>query len=141
MNEKEQRALARAVLENPHLCIVSGDIEGTIRTFSVGAENLLGYKAEEVVGKRKAFSLYDPAEAKQHAEELSRQYGVAVAEGRAGVITGPTLTGQSEERVWTYIAKDGGRHKVLMSLSILRDDSGKMQGFLGISIPLPKTNG
>ena len=69
---------------------------------------------------------------------LSRQYGVAVGEGRAGVITGPTITGQSEERVWTYISKDGSRHKVLMSLSILRDDNGKMQGFLGISIPLPE---
>jgi len=138
MNEKEQRALARAVLENPRVCVVTTGTDGIIHSFNAGAENLLGYKADEVIGKLKALNFHDPAEAKQHADELSRQYGVAVGEGRAGVITGPTITGQSEERVWTYIGKNGSRHKVLMSLSILRDDNGKMQGFLGISIPLPE---
>ena len=42
MNEKEQRALARAVLENPRVCVVTTGTEGAIHSFNAGAENLLG---------------------------------------------------------------------------------------------------
>ena len=132
------RAVVRAILENPHVSVIATGQDGVIRFFNKGAENLLGYKAEEMVGKQKTLVFADAKEAAQHAEELSLQYGVAVGAGREGIITGPTITGEPEERIWTYIRKDGGRRKVLMSLAILRDDDGKMQGYIGISIPVPE---
>lgn len=133
-----ERAVVRAILENPHVSVIATGQDGIIRFFNKGAENLLGYKAEEMVGKQKTLVFTDPAEAAEHAAELSRQYGVAVGAGREGVITGPTITGEPEDRVWTYIRKDGSRRKVLMSLNILRDEGGKMQGYIGISIPAPE---
>ena len=135
-----QRSVVRAVLENPHVTVIATGQDGIIRFFNKGAENLLGYKAEEMIGKQRTLIFADPAEAAQHAQELSRQYGVAVGAGREGIITGPTITGEPEERVWTYIRKDGVRRKVLMSLAILRDDDGKMQGYIGISIPVPESS-
>lgn len=133
-----ERAIVRAIFENPHVSVIATGQDGVIRFFNKGAENLLGYKAEEMVGKQKTLVFADPAEAAQHAAELSRQYGVAVGGGREGIITGPTITGEPEDRVWTYIRKDGSRRKVLMSLNILRDEGGKMQGYIGISIPVPE---
>ncbi|HEV2114339.1 MAG TPA: PAS domain S-box protein [Terriglobales bacterium] len=133
-----ERSAVRAILEHPHVSVIATGQDGTIRFFNRGAENLLGYKAEEMVDKQKTLVFADPAEAAQHAEELSRQYGVAVSGGREGIISGPTITGEPEDRIWTYIRKDGSRRKVLMSLNILRDESGKMQGYIGISIPLPE---
>src|SRR5438105_5682313 len=105
-----ERLINRAILEHPHLLVIASGPDGFIRYFNRGAQNLLGYKAEELVGKQKAIIFHDPAEAQRHADELSRQYGVAVGPGREGVITGPTITGQPEEQVWTYIGKDGRRH-------------------------------
>jgi PAS domain-containing protein len=134
-----ERAVVRAILEHPHVSVIATGQDGIIRFFNKGAENLLGYTAEEMVGKQKSVIIADPAEAAEHAAELSREYGVAVGAGREGIITGPTLTGEPEDRVWTYIRKDGGRRKVLMSLNILRDEGGKMQGYIGISIPLPES--
>ena len=134
-----ERAVVRAILENPHVCVIAAGQDGIIQFFNKGAENLLGYKAEEMIGKQRTLIFADLKEAEQHAEELSRQYGVAVGAGRAGIITGPTITGEPEDRVWTYIRKDGARRKVLMSLNILRDDDGKMQGYIGISIPVPES--
>ena len=133
-----ERAIIRAVLENPHVSVIATGQDGVIRFFNKGAENLLGYKAEEMVGKQKTLVFTDPAEAAQHGEELSRRFGVAVGGGREGVITGPTITGEPEDRVWTYIRKDGSRCKVLMSLNILRDEGGKMKGYIGISIAVPE---
>jgi PAS domain-containing protein len=133
-----ERAVVRAILENPHVSVIATGQDGIIRFFNKGAENLLGYKAEEMIGKQKTLVFADPAEAEQHAAELSRQYGVAVGGGRDGIITGPTITGEPEDRVWTYIRKDGSRRKVLMSLNILRDEGSKMLGYIGISIPVPE---
>ena len=138
MTEKEERWLMRAILESPHVSVITTGVDGIILSFNRGAENLLGYKAAEVIGKERAMLFHDPEEARQHAQELARDYGVTVAGGREGIITGPTLTGEPEEHIWTYIRKDGVRRKVLLSVSILRDDSGKMQGYLGVSIPLPE---
>ena len=132
-----ERAVVRAILENPHVSVIATGEDGIIQFFNKGAENLLGYKAEEMVGKQKSTLFVDAKDAALHAEELSRQYGVAVGAGREGIITGPTITGEPEERTWTFIRKDGGRRKALVSLTILRDDDGKMQGYIGISIPVP----
>ena len=132
-----ERAVVRAILENPHVSVIATGEDGIIQFFNKGAENLLGYKAEEMVGKQKSTLFVDAKDAALHAEELSRQYVVAVGAGREGIITGPTITGEPEERTWTFIRKDGGRRKALVSLTILRDDDGKMQGYIGISIPVP----
>ena len=132
-----ERAVVRAILENPHVSVIATGEDGIIQFFNKGAENLLGYKAEEMVGKQKSTLFVDAKDAALHAEELSRQYGVAVGAGREGIITGPTITGEPEERTWTFIRKDGGRRKALVSLTILRGDDGKMQGYIGISIPVP----
>jgi PAS domain-containing protein len=134
----EIRWMWHSILESPQICVIATGLDGLIRTFNKGAENLLGYKAEEMIGKQKSILFHDPEEARQHAAELKKAYGVAVGEGREGIISGPLITGEPEGHIWTYIRKDGGRRKVLMSLSILRDEDGKMQGFLGISIPVPE---
>ena len=134
-----ERAVVRAILENPHVSVIATRQDGIIQFFNKGAENLLGYKAEEMIDKQKSTLFVDAKDAALHAAELSRQYGVAVGAGREGIITGPTITGEPEERTWTFIRKDGSRRKALVSLTILRDDEGRMQGYIGISIPIPES--
>ena len=133
----DERWLAKAILDSPHVGVSVTGVDGVIRFFSKGSENLTGYKAEEAVGKIKGIALIDPSDTEKHAEELRKLYGVPVGAGREGVISGPLLTGQPEEHVWTFIRKDGSRYKGLTSLRILRDDKGEMQGFLAVTIPVP----
>ena len=134
----DDRWLAKAILENPHIAVIVTGVDGVIRLFNKGAENLTGYKAEEIVGKMKGIALMDSQDVEKHAEELRKLYGVPVGPGREGVISGPLLTGEPEEHVWTFVRKDGSGYKGLMSLRILRDDKGEMQGFLAVSIPVPQ---
>ena len=138
MDTFDERAVGRAILDSPHVCVITTGNDGLIRSFSKGAENLLGYKAEELIGKQRTLIFLKPGEAEQHAQELASKYGVAVGGGREGVISGPMITGQPEENLWTWVAKDGSPRRVLMSLHILRDEKGAMAGFLGISIPVPE---
>ena len=134
----DDRWLVKAILENPHIAVIVTSVDGVIRVFSKGAENLTGYKAEDTVGKMKGIALMDTKDVERHAEELRKLYGVPVGPGREGVISGPLLTGEPEEHVWTFLRKDGSGYKGLMSLRILRDDKGEMQGFLAVSIPVPQ---
>lgn len=41
--------------------------------------------------------------------------------------------GVAEEREWIYVRKDGSRFPVLLSLTALRGDDGRIDGFLGIA--------
>jgi len=50
--------------------IIVTDMKGDILIFNKGAENLLGYKAEEVVGKMNIRSIYQPGVAKEVMEKL-----------------------------------------------------------------------
>lgn len=134
----DERMVWKTLLESPHVCVVVTGVDGTIQFFNKGAENMLGYKAEEMVGKQKAFSFHDPSEAERHAQELQQAFGVKVGAGREGVISGPLITGQPEEHIWTYTRKDGSHYKGLTSLQILRDAKGEMQGFFAVSIPIPE---
>lgn len=43
-----QPNLLKAILDNPQVSVISTDESGKVSTFNRGAEELLGYKAEEI---------------------------------------------------------------------------------------------
>lgn len=56
--------------------IIASDMRGTVIIFNKGAENLLGYKAEEVIGKFKVVNFYPPGVAQDIMRKLrSDDYG------------------------------------------------------------------
>jgi PAS domain S-box-containing protein len=115
--------LLAGVLRNAtETAIVATDADGTITVFNRGAELMLGYDADEVVGKAKADILHDPDE-------------VAARAGELGVEAGPEVfvaLGTEPQR-WTYVRKDGRRVPVSLSVTTERDDDGRIAGFLGVA--------
>ena len=92
------------------------DLAGRITGWNTGAENLLGWSDDEIVG-RPANVIFTP-EDDRHAipEEEMR---VAVSEGRA------------DDNRW-HLRKDGGRFWANGLMMPMRDDSGGLAGFLKI---------
>jgi PAS domain-containing protein len=71
--------LLSGVLRNAtETAIVATDATGTITVFNRGAEIMLGYDAEEVVGKLSGEVLHDPEEVAARADELGVEAGPAV---------------------------------------------------------------
>ena len=54
---EQVRANLAAIVENSNDAIFSRSLDGTILTWNAGAERLLGYTAEEAVGKPATFNL------------------------------------------------------------------------------------
>jgi PAS domain S-box-containing protein len=114
--------------------VISTDPNGLITYFSKGAERMLGYPAEEMVGKVTPAVIHDANEVAARGEELTRECGRRI-EGFAVFVTIPGLRG-SELREWTYVRKDGDRRTVELMVTVLRGSSGAVTGFLGTAVDI-----
>ena len=111
--------------------VIATDAQGLITVFSKGAEIMLGYTADEMVGKRSTALLHDKDEMARRSEELEREYGVKLTDDRIFIYRS-SIEGQ-ETREWTYIRKDGSRLDVSLTFNTILDDDKKIIGYLGIA--------
>lgn len=115
LRESEQRL--RLMIESAReYAIFSMDLEGRITSWNSGAERLLGYGEEEVVG--------------EHMEiiftEQDRQKGHAQAELREAL-----QTDRAEDERW-HVRKDGTRFWAGGQVARMLDEAGQVRGFVKI---------
>ncbi len=127
----EQFAFQRTLLTGAGAAIIATTTEGTITLFNPAAEELIGYRPDEMVGKLTPAVFHDPAEVVARAAELSAELGRAIEPGFE-VFVAKTRGGDPETREWTYVRKDGARVPVLLTVSALRNDTGAITGYLGV---------
>ncbi|WP_022974724.1 CHASE domain-containing protein, partial [Xanthomonas maliensis] len=127
--------LQRAILAHAGYAIIATDSNGFITLFNPAAEKLLGYRAEDVIGRRKASQFLEPEELQERALRLSEQTGTPVAASLEAVAALTSL-GRSDITEWTYVGHDGRRLPVLLTLSTLRDDNDQVIGYLGVAVDL-----
>jgi PAS domain S-box-containing protein len=122
----------RAVLASTIFSMIATDLEGTILVFNTGAERMLGYEAGEMVGRCTPEAFHVSAEVVARATQLSVQIGREIAPGFEAFVALARL-GQSDEREWTYVRKDGSRLPVLLTITPQYGAGGALTGFLGIA--------
>ena len=133
-----QRALAevsnlqRAILDNAGYAIIATTTEGTIISFNPAAERMLGYRADELVGKETPACFHDLDEVVRRAGEFSAELGETIEPGFE-VFVAKARRDLPNEHEWTYVHKDGRRFPVLLSITALRDSDGAITGFLGMA--------
>lgn len=114
--------------------IIATDLDGVIRVFNKGAEHLLGYDAEELVGKDTPALFHVPEEVAARGVELSEEYAQTI-DGFRVLTHKPELEG-AEIREWTYAHKDGSRFPVTLVVTSMRDTDGVLSGYLGIAVDI-----
>jgi PAS domain S-box-containing protein len=100
-----------AIVESSDDTIISKDLEGRIKTFNPGAERLFGYRADEVIGK--SIRMLVPEERQAEEDQILEK-----------VRTGEVLEHYETVRV----TKDGRRIDVSLTVSPIRDASGRVVG-------------
>jgi len=115
---KEAHQFLSNLIESSLDCVVVTDMEGNILIFNNGAEELLGYKAEEVIGKMNIKNLYLPGVAKEVMEKMrSRDYG-----GVGRLKSFPMV----QKNRWGEVIEGS------LSASIIYDDKGEAIATVGI---------
>ncbi len=129
---RKTNTLQQAILNAANYAIIAASPDGIILTFNPAAEKMLGYSAGEVVGKLTPAFIHDPAEVADRAAELTRELGREILPGFEAFVAKARL-GRPDEREWTYIRKDGTRVPVMLSVTALFDEQGRVTGTLGIA--------
>ncbi|MDR3679064.1 MAG: PAS domain S-box protein [Flavipsychrobacter sp.] len=111
--------------------IIATDTNGTINVFNAGAERMLGYTAEEMVGKQSPAIIHSSDEMVARGKELTTELGHTV-EG-FNVFTAKVDIIGSEQREWTYVKKDGTKRIVSLVCTAIQDVNEQIIGYLGIA--------
>jgi PAS domain S-box-containing protein len=128
---REVSTMNNAILTSADYAIIALDPGGTVTSFNSAAERMLGYAAEEVVGKLTPMAWREPAELEEQARKLSQKLGRSIQPG-IEVITSRSAHAHADEYEATYIHKNGRRFPVLVSLTSLTDQTGRLAGYLGV---------
>lgn len=105
----------RAILRQAGDIIVTTDLEGRVTSFNEEAEHVLGYRAEEIIGR--------PAEVFYVHKRLRRRLVAELEASPDGVV-------RADVQVRT---REGKKRWLGLSLSWLKDRSGKRHGTIGVS--------
>jgi signal transduction histidine kinase/ActR/RegA family two-component response regulator len=122
-------ALQNAILTSARFSIIATDAKGIIQLFNVGAERMLGYTAAEVVNRISPSDIHDPQEVMARAQALSLELGTPIAPGFEALAFKASREIEDSYEL-TYIRKDGSRFPAVVSITALRDDDGRIIGYL-----------
>lgn len=131
----EIAGLHKAILDSAGYAIISTDPSGIILTFNPAAEAMLGYSAQELVGKVSPAIFHDAHEVAQRAKELSIQLDELIEPGFE-VFVARARRRLHNEFEWSYIRKEGKRVPVILTVTALSDAKNQIIGFLGIAVDI-----
>lgn len=120
-----------SILEAASLvAIIITDVNGVISIFNSGAEKMLAYNSEEVIGKELTI-FHLSSEINLRGQELSHKFHHKIT--GVNVLTEYARQGKQEAREWTYIKKNNQTLTVNLSVTALKDNLGNLLGFLSIA--------
>jgi PAS domain S-box-containing protein len=123
--------ISQSIITHAGVAIIATSPSGTIMAFNPAAEELLGYSEAEMVGVATPMAFHDADEVAERAVHLSARYGEPIS-GFATFVR-PLQEQAAHTEAWTYLRKDGSRVPVLLTVSTLRDETGKAVGYLGVA--------
>lgn len=131
---QQSEVFQRSLFAAARVAVMSLDLEGRFTSFNPFAEKLLGYRSEEMIGRRSLEKIMLREEIQKVADQLTAALDKKV---RADNSLLPLLVESSAEPMeWTLVRKDGSHVTVLLAASAVRDGTGKTTGFLGVATDL-----
>ena len=128
----EVLSLKQTILDNANFAIIATDLNGTIQSFNMAAERMLGYAASEIVGNTTPAIFHELYEIASQSQYLSQELNTDIPVGFE-VFTAKAKLGQVYERDWTYLRKDGSKFPVMLTITAIRTESGEITGYMGIA--------
>jgi PAS domain S-box-containing protein len=126
-------AQRKAVLDSAtQISIIATNKDGAITVFNTGAENLLGYRAQEIIGKKTPEFFHLQSELEIVSDSLSFKFGRRVT--GLDVFFEYAVHEQLTQSEWTYVRKDGSQFPVRMTINVLRDPDGAINGLLFVAM-------
>ncbi len=128
-------AQRKAVLNSAaQISIIATNKEGLITVFNTGAENLLGYRTEEIIGKMTPEIFHLPAELEAVSQKMN--FGGRRQIQWLDVFFEYAVRGRLDRLELTYVRKDGSQFPVQMTINGLVGPEGDISGVLCIAMDI-----
>lgn len=106
--------------------VIGTDLSGRIEVFNSGAQQMLGFPAHDVIGRRNIADFHLP-------EELARRSGGEDAGSSSSPLMDPLRDGEANVRDWTYRRHDGTTLRVQVAITARHDAAGDVEGYLYVA--------
>ncbi|ETX11089.1 ATPase [Marinomonas ushuaiensis DSM 15871] len=133
---QELNLLLNDVLEaSSEISIIATDTNGVIKLFNSGAERMLGYSAEEVIGQLTPAAFHVVEEINSRRELILEETGSYIARDM-DVLIGTVSSDDYESKEWTYRDKFGKTRPVSLVVTPMKSNDGEVVGFLGMAMDI-----
>ncbi|WP_411851290.1 PAS domain S-box protein [Stenotrophomonas sp. LGBM10] len=128
-----RQRLQAVVDASDEVAVIATDVDGVVNLFNTGAQKLLGYSAEDVIGRVNPGLFHDAAEMHAYLQQ-------DVADGAPLPTIFEALTARASQGTWshqwTFVRKDGERRQVRLSISPLDCAGGSRIGYVGMAVDI-----
>ncbi|MES2663602.1 MAG: CHASE domain-containing protein [Pseudomonadota bacterium] len=131
MHLSKLNQLNTGILSSTAYLIISTDQNGMVVTFNKAAEEALGYRATEVIGKQTPALWHKPEEVIRRAVELSIEFDKHIEPGFDVFTFRPNQFG-IESSEWTFVRKNHSTFLVNLTVTPLFNNVGEISGYLGV---------
>lgn len=129
----ESYVLHETILNSTELSVISVQKDGTINSLNKSAERILGYDADELIGKQNVTIAHLQEELVRRADALTIELGSPIMPGFDALVAKVKTSKNTERREWTYVRKDRSTICVSLSVTSIWDERGELSGFLAIA--------
>jgi PAS domain S-box-containing protein len=128
-----RQRLQSVVDASDEVAVIATDVDGVVNLFNSGAQKLLGYAPEEVIGRVNPGLFHDVHEMEDYLRPE------ADADGRVPTIFEALIARAAQgtwSHQWTFVRKDGGHRQVQLSISPLNSSDGSRIGYVGMAVDI-----
>jgi len=126
--------LENVMAASREVAILAIDLNGIFKLFNNGAENIFGYRPEDVIGKSTPEMFFDESQLHDFGVALAGIVGRPVERRR--MFSADILSGVTKEIETVAKRKDGERISISLNLSPIRDENNQITGILGIAFDI-----
>ncbi len=132
-----EKKFQETLIDSMQSALIATDKDGLIMRFNKSAEKLLGYSAEELIGKKNAALFHDKEQTLQRAEAFSKELALDIKPGFQ-VFTIKTNLGLENTQEWIYRRKDDTKVEVELTITEFRGSDGEVLGYIGVATDITK---
>lgn len=124
--------LQTRIFDHVGYILIRTDENGVIQQINKEAEKVLGYSAQELIGKYTPEILHLENEVVSRTTDFSKTLKYPIKPGFETFVIKSNLDLENEHE-WTYVTKKGVKIPVILKVSALKDKAGHIYGYLGIA--------
>ncbi|MDO6470814.1 PAS domain S-box protein [Maribacter sp. 1_MG-2023] len=125
-----------AIFNSDAIAVITTDVNGIINRFNKGAEKLLGYTADEIIGLKKPELYLMKEELDEFKNNITKLFrGDTFVEDENYNYRNENI---NDTRQWTFRRKDGSTFSTLTSITAINSSLGVNDGFISVVTDISK---